>query len=43
MVKLEMDEVGLLAAIDALKRVSPEQQRLQFWSWRKNTPALVRE
>src|SRR5215469_7756203 len=26
MVKLEMDEVGLLAAIDALKRVSPEQQ-----------------
>jgi hypothetical protein len=26
MVKVEMDEVGLLAAIDALKRVSPEQQ-----------------
>ena len=26
MVKLEMDELGLLAAIEALKRVSPEQQ-----------------
>jgi hypothetical protein len=40
MVKLEMDEVGLLAAIDALKRVSPEQQEAAILELEREHPGI---
>ena len=40
MVKLEMDEVGLLAAIDALKRVSVEQQEAAILELEKEHPGI---
>src|SRR5215831_14970978 len=40
MVKPELDEVGLLAAIDALKRVSPEQQEAAILELEEKHPGI---
>ena len=40
MLKVELDEVGLLAAIDALKRVSPEQQEAAILELEEEHPGI---